>query len=385
MNNGYAVRSASIVREQRRLGWQPCVVTSPNQQPQPCVDVEEFDDVRYHRIANPGPRRRPFLHEIGSVRKLTRRLEKALATEQPDVIHAHSPSTWAYAALRVARKYRLPFVYEMRGLWQGDSGNHPFPFKYLAGDMLERYVLRRADALVAISNGLRQDLVNRGADEQRLFVVRNGVAEESFQIPARDIELTREFQLNGVVTLGYLGSLFTREGLDVLLRALPSMHGESGFKVVLAGGGAAESHLRQLAQSLDLGNRVVFTGRVTRDELPRYYSIMDVLIYPRIRNRTTDTVTPLKPLEAMAFGKAIVSSDAGGLTELLPASVCRRFPCGDSAALARCCRELIRDATLRQQLGRAARAHAEQHYRWTDVIPLYDTVYATAVTNAERA
>lgn len=385
MNNGYSMRSAAIVREQRELGWKPVVATSANQTPTPASDIDIIDGVKYHRIVDPGKRRMPFVHELVSSRQLIRRLNRLVTNDRPDLIHAHSPSTCGFAALHVARRHGLPFVYEMRGLWQGDSSLHRFPLKYQAGKVLEEYVVKSAHALVAISQGLNEHLLERGAAADRLFVVPNGVGSDRFGEVTRDEHLSRRYGLTNQPTIGYLGSLLTREGLDVLVRAAKELAPRVRFKLIIAGSGPEEGRLKDLVRALSLTEIVVFTGRVAIEDLQRYYSIMDILVYPRRRNPTTEKVTPLKPLEAMALGKPIITSDAQGLLELLVEDTCRVFPCDNPTALANCCEELIGDTTLREALGTAAQTHARATRQWPHIISYYQDVYETAVANQRNS
>src|SRR5207253_10803282 len=87
--------------------------------------------------------------------------------------------------------------------------------------------------------------------------------------------------------------------------------------VLLVGGGPEESNLRALTQELDLGESVVFTGRVPHQEIQRYYDLADLFVFPRVSMRLTELVTPLKPLEAMAQERIVVASSVGGHRELI--------------------------------------------------------------------
>jgi len=87
--------------------------------------------------------------------------------------------------------------------------------------------------------------------------------------------------------------------------------------LLFVGGGPREDALKARVTELGFDDRVRFVGRVAHDDVHRYYSIIDLLVYPRLRNRLTELVTPLKPLEAMAQGRLLVASDVGGQRELV--------------------------------------------------------------------
>jgi glycosyltransferase involved in cell wall biosynthesis len=109
--------------------------------------------------------------------------------------------------------------------------------------------------------------------------------------------------------------------------------------------------------------------------MERYYSVCDLVVYPRRSTRATERVTPLKPLEAMAMGRAVVASDVGGLRELLPPGTAVLVPPGDPAALARACRDLLANAERRAELGRRARLHAAERHDWRRLAERYRELY----------
>lgn len=384
LNDGYGVRSAAIVTHQRELGWEPIVSTSPHQDPVPCHEIETIDGICYYRIVSPGKRGLPFFHEFRSVRQLIRRLNHIIEQEKPDVVHAHSPCTWAFAALRAARKNNLPFVYEMRGLWQGENSESGRKLKHVIGGYLEDSVIRSADAVVSISSGLRQKLLDRGAMPGRTFVVPNGVRIEQFEPRERDPGLSNLFGLDGLPTVGYLGSLYNWEGLNTFIDAVKELKQSMRFKAFIVGSGPEAEHLEELATERGVNDVLYFTGRVPLADVGRYYSIMDVMVYPRVRNENTESVTPLKPLEAMALSKAIVTSDVKGLLELLPEETCKSFASGDAKQLAERCKEFMENEDLRRGHGESARAHVIATRAWPNLIGEYDNVYATAKEEAAR-
>src|SRR3989338_4060258 len=110
------------------------------------------------------------------------------------------------------------------------------------------------------------------------------------------------------------------------------------FKFLLVGGGQEEAGLKELVKELNLQEHVIFSGRVKHDDINKYYSVVDMLVYPRISKRITELVTPLKPLEAMALQKIVVASDVGGLKELIEDQVTGLlFKAGDIEDLAQKC------------------------------------------------
>ncbi len=206
------------------------------------------------------------------------------------------------------------FVYEVRAFWEDaavDQGTaREGDLRYRLTRASESHVFRRADHVFAICEGLRREIVGRGIPDGRVSVVPNAVVAQDFAFRApRDAALAARHGLQGAFVLGFIGSFYAYEGLDLLLRALPALAVRMPqVRVLLVGGGDEDARLRAQAQALGVADRVVFAGRVPHAEVQRYYDLVDVLaLYPRHPMRLTETVTPLKPLEAMAQGHHVSS------------------------------------------------------------------------------
>jgi glycogen(starch) synthase len=386
--DGYSVRSAAIVRHQAELGLEPVVVTSPHQEPVPIEPVEVIAGIRYYRVLPSREIRLPVLHELYAMRRLRRRVEEVIREERPDVIHAHSPCIWGCAAERAARRHRLPFVYEVRGLWEDaavDQGRlRTGALKYRASRALETHVARRAGAVVVIAQGLVREFTGRGVDSRKLFLVPNGVNLEDFSPPCRSDDLKDKLGLNGCLTVGYIGSLYAWEGVDDLIRAVPHVvRHQPQVRFLIVGRGEQEEKLRRLIQDTSVERHVNLVGGVPHDEVARYYSMLDVLVYPRRSSRNTELVTPLKPLEAMAMGKAILASDVAGLAELLGEGSGVFHRAGDPADLAEKCLHLIADRRRRARLGARARQLASSQRDWRATVRTYLDVYALLAKTQE--
>jgi glycosyltransferase involved in cell wall biosynthesis len=131
--------------------------------------------------------------------------------------------------------------------------------------------------------------------------------------------LSKEKRLKICCQLVNVGSVrVSHEGLDLLVKTFAKVTKNlPGAVLLLVGGGEMEGELTQLVTDLQLGNNVVMSGRVSPERVPGVYAMVDILAYPRYFMRLTELVTPLKPLEAMAMGKALVASDVGGHKELI--------------------------------------------------------------------
>jgi PEP-CTERM/exosortase A-associated glycosyltransferase len=324
LHSGYTFRTAALLREQRALGWETFHLTSPKQGHTEVL-AEEVDGLDFFRTPVPsGPLTGlPVGKEIALVRQLEARLEAVAREIKPDLLHAHSPVLNVLPALKVGKRLGIPVVYEIRAFWEDAAVDHGTTsegsLRYRATRRLETHAIKRAAHVFTICEGLRADIVARGIPGDKVTVIPNAVDIESFQLAgAPDTALQAQLGLEGKTVVGFVGSFYAYEGLDLLLEAVPALiRQRPDVRVLLVGGGPQEENLRRQVARLGLQNAVIFTGRVPHKDVNRYYNLIDVLAYPRHPMRLTELVTPLKPLEAMAQGQLFVASDVGGHRELI--------------------------------------------------------------------
>lgn len=392
LHSGYTFRTLAILAEQRKLGWETIQLTGPKQGA--CAQREEAcgEWVFQRTPAATGlAARLPLVRHRALMNVLRERIAELADAVRPDIIHAHSPVLDALPALDVGRSRRIPVVYEVRAFWEdaaADLGTaREWGPRYRLTRAAETRALTRADAVTTICNGLRNDMVERGIAADKITVVPNAVdvAGFPFRAPA-DAGLRAKYRLNPGATLGFAGSFYAYEGLDLLLRAMPQvLHAAPQTKLLLLGGGPQEATLKALAAELGLGDHVHFVGRVPHADVGRYYSVMDVMVYPRVSRRLTELVTPLKPLEAMAMGKLVAASDVGGHRELIRDQYNGfLFPAGSPEAVARCLVALLEKPCGRDEVIDNARAYVERERTWHAIAARYRDVYASARERARQ-
>jgi PEP-CTERM/exosortase A-associated glycosyltransferase len=383
LHSGYSFRTLATLTHQRRLGWDTVQITSSKHGPAPASE-EEIDGFRFYRTfpSDAFLERVPALQQLAVVRDLERRLNQVARQVQPDILHAHSPALNGVAALRVGRRLGIPVVYEVRAFWEDAAVDHGTTrqgsLRYRLGRALETHVLKRAGAVTTISEGLRRDIAARGIPESNLAVIPNAVDVERFAADRRrDPQLRERLGLSGKTVLGFIGSYYGYEGLDLLLRAAPLILNRAPeIRVLLAGGGIQERALQQQAADLGLQNVVQFIGRVPHDRVQDYYNAIDILVYPRLSMRLTELVTPLKPLEAMAQGRLLVASDVGGHRELIRhGETGILFRAGDARALAEAVVGLLNEPERWAGLRAAARSFVERERSWSAVVLRYQPIY----------
>lgn len=381
LHSGYTFRTRAILKAQIARGWTVAAVTGPRHGPAP-APFEPVDGLDFYRTPPLAPGGLPLLREWREVRRFAGRIAQVVDTFRPDILHAHSPVLDAIAAGRVARRTGLPLVYEIRAFWEdaavGNGTGREGSLKYRLTRALETRAVRRADAVAVICEGLRGDLVARGIASDKLFVSPNGVDLNLFGTPApRDAALAARLGLDAAEVIGFIGSFYDYEGLDVLIAAMPRLlAARPAMHLLLVGGGPAEPALRALAAASPAASRIHFAGRVPHDAVEHYYSLVDVLVYPRKRMRLTDLVTPLKPLEAMAQQRLVAASDVGGHRELVEDGVTGTlFAPDDPAALADAVAALFAARADWPARREAARAFVERERNWAVNVARYQSVY----------
>ncbi|MEY4269476.1 MAG: hypothetical protein RLZZ58_692, partial [Pseudomonadota bacterium] len=359
--------------------------------PLPGPDEEVVDGIRFYRTPAIDDAPTP-LREWREIGALAARIDALCDRFQPDLLHAHSPVLGALAALRVARRRDLPLIYEIRAFWEdaavGNGTGREGSAKYHLTRQLESHAVRAADAVAVICEGLRRDLIARGVDDAKIIVSPNGVDLDLFGDPGpRDDVLARDLGLEGAEVIGFIGSFYDYEGIDDLIAAMPALvAARPTCHALLVGGGPMEDALRAQAAASPVAANIHFVGRVPHNMVERYYSLIDILTYPRKRMRLTDLVTPLKPLEAMAQGRMVAASDVGGHRELIQhGETGTLFAADDPAAIAASLGVLLADQTNWAQMRDQARKYVERDRNWSSNILRYEPVYQKLLSGKTRS
>lgn len=383
LHSGYTFRTLSILREQRKLGWDTFHLTSPKQVNCDVLE-EDVDGWHFFRTPAAAPASLPGLGELALMRQLEHRLQQVAEQIRPDIIHAHSPVLNVLPALRVGKKLGIPVVYEVRAFWEDAAVDHGTTsegsLRYRLTRWLETLAFKRVQHVFTICEGLRSDIVARGISSSKVTVIPNAVNIESFEPGgAPDEALKARLGLQGANVVGFIGSFYAYEGLNLLLDALPAiLVQQPNARLLLVGGGPQEAALKAQALRMGLTDKVVFTGRVPHEQVQQYYDLIDVLAYPRHSMRLTELVTPLKPLEAMAQGRLLVASNVGGHQELIRhGETGVLFQAGSAEALAQSVVDLLADRRCWSAMRQAGRSFVERERNWTNSVANYVKVYSS--------
>ena len=379
--SGYSFRSQSIIRFQQALGLEPVVLTSPKHGSLN-DEVEARDGIPYYRTGRSRDglaTRLAVASELDLMLCLARRMAHVVESEKIDLIHSHSPLLNGLPALWVGRRRKIRVVYEARAFWEDAAVDHGTTregsLRYRSTRSLETFLFRSADRVVTICEAMRAELAGRGIAAEKVAVVPNGVDAEWFTPQPKAVALTRELGLNGGPVFGFIGSFYHYEGLRFLVHAFGEIRKQiPAARLLLVGGGAEEARLKEMAT--DVNGGVIFTGQIPHERVRDYYSVIDVCVFPRISMRLTDLVTPLKPLEAMAMGKAVLASDVGGHKELIQdGTTGLLFPSSDPTNFCAQAVRLANDHELRAALGEAGRRYAVNERSWEHLVRRYVELY----------
>jgi glycosyltransferase involved in cell wall biosynthesis len=386
-SNGYATRSHGIltslyhfskyhVEAVTRVGYPWDVKVKGEKSKQDIID-----NVTYHHLdgayISTLPIDKYFKESIV-------RIESFLNTFQPTIVHSASAYTTALPALIAAKKQGIPFIYEVRGLWEITKSstikNWGETERFLLDKTLETFVAHNADHIITLTHGLKEELVQRGINQYKITVIPNSINIQRFNIHDKKIKLAHELKLNpDNIIIGYIGSIVEYEGLDDLLKALQLLKQENiKFQFLLVGDGKYFTTIQKLVKDLTLENEVILTGRIPHNLIEDYYSLIDIAPFPRKPLEVCEIVSPLKPFEAMALEKAVLASDVQALTEIIEdKKTGLLFKKGDILDLKSKLKLLIENQSLREEVGKNARIWVTKERTWEKAVKSFDKVYDT--------
>ncbi|MBF0613067.1 MAG: glycosyltransferase [Magnetococcales bacterium] len=315
LRSGYAVRSQAILRHQVAAGHQVALLTSAKHPAQEDTEGEQ-DGITLFRTPYGGPTH-GWQQLGGVVTSTARRLMRVCQAWHPHILHAHSPALMGLVANGVGWRLNLPVVYEIRAFWEDAAVCHGTTTvhspRYWLTRQLETLVVKQSQGVVALCQGLYDDLRQRGIPAHKLVIAGNGAEPVDWSSPAALFCQPKES-----ITLGYLGSLYHYEGLHLLLEALALLRQLTPrLQLCIMGEGPEKENLQQQARQLGIADRVDFLPARQQEEACQTYQQLDLCVFPRLSSRLTQLVTPLKPLEAMAHQRLVIASDVGGHGELI--------------------------------------------------------------------
>ncbi|MDR1661115.1 MAG: glycosyltransferase [Azoarcus sp.] len=391
---GYTLRTHGLLKALQGQGFEVFCVTRPGY-PADRSDSKEagnmgarvLDGVRYEILS--GPHRRKLGLDRYLFKSAEILAEKARA-EKAAVIHAASNHEAALPALIAARKLGIPFIYEVRGLWEYTAASKKADWerseRFALESRLEAVTAKNADRVLTLTGALANELCSRGVDGSHIALAPNAVDIEAFVPAGKSPSLASSLgAAEGDFVVGYVGSVVAYEGLDDLVEAAALLHVRlPQMRVLVVGDGDALPDLRHLAERRGLTGRVVFCGKVSPEQVRDYYTLLDVVTLPRKPETVCQLVSPLKPLEAMALGIPLVVSDVAALREMVEdGETALVHLAGNARSLADCIELLAKKPELRRRLAENARREVAATRTWKQVAENIGEIYRGLVDKSD--
>lgn len=248
----------------------------------------------------------------------------SMLVRRVDVVVGTSPQFFTVCAAYVVALFkRVPWVFELRDIWPESIRVVGAMKQSRLLDLLEKleiFLYRKASVIVSVTHAFRASLIRRGVDGDKIHVVTNGVDISRFSPREKDAELLRQHGLQDKFVAGYIGTHGLAHALDTLFdaaKALKTLPDGNRFCIVLLGDGANKAALRQRAQVEGLDN-VIFIDSVPKDQVVRYWSILDASIIHLKKNELFTTVIPSKLFECMGMAIPVlhgVQGESAGIVE----------------------------------------------------------------------
>jgi PEP-CTERM/exosortase A-associated glycosyltransferase len=385
-SNGYATRSHAILKTMMKSSRYNVTGVSRSGYP---LDVgvssfsekEEVEGVTYIRLTQAHYYDQP-LDEY--MRTAADDIQKLIQKENPSIIHSASAFYTALPALIAARREGLPFIYEVRGLWEvtrastipgwGDTE------RFELERQLETLVAKEADQVVAITEGLKEELIRRGVEREKITVIPNAINKEQFNPQKPKNTLRQQIGLSDAPVIGYVGSVVDYEGLDYLLDALSILKKEGiAFNFMLLGDGKALKELKEKVKELQLQKEVFILGRIPHEKVAEYYALIDITPFPRKSLPVCEMVSPLKPFEAMALGKTVIASNVKALEEIIiDNETGLLFEKDNVKELAEKLKIVLLNEKFRKRLAINGRKWVLANRNWSQIALKFDDVYDQA-------
>jgi glycosyltransferase involved in cell wall biosynthesis len=384
---GYTIRTHEIALAQQADGLDPHVVT-PTGYPvtQGRLDgraLVTLDGIPYHRLL---PWHLPAQADPKTQTQWLQQASKLTEKISPAVLHAASNYKNAQIALTLGERYGLPVVYEVRGFWEDTwLSRHPNAAELAHSELyrrqrdLETESMLAADLVVTLGEAMKDEIVARGVPAGKVLVVPNAVSDEFLQPLPDATSLRKALGLSkDEHVVGEVSTLVPHEGIGTLLEAVKLLRDRGlPVKALIVGDGPEGKALQRQAAALGLGEAAIFTGRVPAAKVREYHALLDVFVVPRTPDRVCQLVTPLKPVEAMASGLCVVTSELRALAEIIKPDVTGALTMPqDPVALADSLELLVCSPDIRRKLGDNAREWVARDRTWAHNAARYREAYA---------
>jgi len=307
--DGQAVHIEEMVGALRELGHEVLVVAPEIGDP-----GKMGDDVGWvHRLKAALPKALYELLELAYTLHAFRKLKAAAEQFAPDVIYERY-NLYLLAGAMLKKRLGLPLLLEVNSPLVFERSRHSggLSLPWLAR-WAEGSAWRAADRVLPVTRVLGSHVTDYGVPEERIAVIPNGINRAHFD-SAPDSEVAKaRLGLQGRLVLGFTGFIRDWHGVDRVISWMASSDAPRNVHLLVVGDGPAREALKEQARQLGLADAVTFTGVVHRDAVPAHVAAFDVALQPAV----TAYASPLKMMEYLVLGKAIVAPRTPNIMEIL--------------------------------------------------------------------
>ena len=326
--SGSSIRSRDIMLSQKEVGIEVLAITAPFQNSISKKGLDIIDDITYIRTSRntknsitdlrKGVLQR--IYRVFSILIFSQKLFSTIKKEKPDLLHAHAMFFCAIPSLVLGKVFNIPVVYEFRSLWmyqKTNSRNKGFINKKIEIFLIhvEIFCLKKAAHAVILNENLKEFIFSKTNKPFKNTIINNAVNTSLIEkLKASITPISRKD-----FVFGYVGTITEYEGLEFLIQTFQELY-DDGFKhkLVIYGKGVNKQSVQDQINARSDINTISYKGAIAPSEVYKAFSEIDVIINPRLNTPKTNSVTPLKPLEAMAYEKLFIGSDVRGIKEIVP-------------------------------------------------------------------
>jgi len=313
-----------------------------------------------------------------------------------DIIHGHSVYLAVKYGLKIAKKKKIPLIYEVRGFIEENILANAYMkavnkkllmYNHHSVKKNETLLMKNADLIITLSDFMKNEIIQRGIDSSKIRIIPNGTDVHQLKPIETDIELIKELELDGHFILGFIGRMIWYEGINILLKAIPSIVKQhQKIKILLIGKIENDylKYLKNIIDDLKISKYVLFIGPIPHKDISRYYSIIDLIVLPRLNFKVGRLVTPLKPLESMAFKRLVIASDFPAFRyTIIPHKTGDLFTAEDSEDLALKILYYINNPEEKLKIENYARHYVEENFNWEKIVANYENIYKELINRKE--
>lgn len=326
--SGSSIRSRDILLSQKEIGLDVITVTSPFQNSIANDKIDVINGIKYIRTS------KSSLNSISDTDKnifkrilrlfviipFTYKLYYIIKNEKPDIIHAHAMFFCGIPSIIIGKIRKIPVVYEFRSLWM-QTENKKSKLNQAVKNLLlkiEIFTMNKADFIISLNKNLKTILIKKGVKKNNHIFINNAINTTLIAKLKKKTKVKTRKEL----IFGYIGTITHYEGLPFLIEVFQELS-DLGIKnklLIYGNGIYLDNILNQINKRKDI-NSIIYKGSIAPSKINEAFNEIDIIINPRLKSELTDSVTPLKPLEAMAYEKLVIGSDVGGIKELIKNNV----------------------------------------------------------------